>query len=193
MEKIVEQINHFSRKRLLIKFMPILLGLFIASFFLPVTQAMFNFIALIILFCLAHPYLVNFEDETCRYYQYLKKQESQIQNLIDRKKNKYNSCINSKSLDLTSSRRRFMMIKNALERSRNDISDRSYFDLDSPEYLAFKAKLQRRMYYIKQQSKNKKHMLLHSIERDIKHLQSKKNNIIKLETLIQNTKASPHG
>lgn len=193
MKKLVEQVNDFSKKRLLTRLIPLLAGFFIASYCLQSTQLFVNFISLVIIFWSAHPYLINFEQETTDYLKYLKSQESYLRWLIIKKKRALRKYRKIKPLDLAHSRGKFRRLKGALQNNLKEANVASYYGFDTSYYLSFQRNLKIKIIRINSVAITKKKMLLQSIQNNIKNLENRKKNIILMESMVASQKAIPLG
>lgn len=193
MKKIIEQVNDFSKERLLTKLIPLLVCFFIASYCLQSTQLFVNFISLVIIFWSVHPYLINFEQETTDYLKYLKNWESYYQELIIKKKRTLRKYRKTKPLDLAHSRGEFRRIKRALQDNLKEATRASYYGFDISYYLSFQRNLKRKIIRTNEVAIMKKKTLLQSIQNDIKNLENRKYNIIVMESMITSQKAVPLG
>lgn len=192
MEKLAIQINDFSRKRLLMKMLPLTIVLSTVCYYLHSTQLFANFFSLIVTFWLIHPYLINFEQETTDYFKYLKDQEIYYQQLIDKKKRKLKKYKKIKPLDLDHTREEFARLTKSLQHNQKEAARCSSLGFNDDFYLDFQRDLKRRIIRTNDVAIFRKKLIIQYLKKDIRNLENKKNNIISTEHFVLQ-KAIPKG
>ena len=114
MENLIRLVNNFSRKRLLKNFSPVIIIVFIWGA-LTATPLFPNFLILLGIIAYAHPYLMDFEKERDRYFEYLINKERCLQKEISQDMVTLEKYLSSKPLDFTSYRKEYVRKKRYLE------------------------------------------------------------------------------
>lgn len=175
MEKLVIQVNSFSRKKLLAKMLPLTMVLSALCLHADSVQLFINLLSLIFIFWLIHPYLINFEQEAIDYFKYLKNQEAYYQKLIDKKRRKLKKCRRTKPLDLIGDRQEFLRLTRALQHHQKEMLI-SHDDNDF--YADFRRDLKRRIIIINDFAILSKKLRIHYLKDNIKTLENRKKDIV---------------
>jgi hypothetical protein len=169
MEKLVTQVNNFSRRKLLMKLLPLTIALSAICYYLNSIQLFANLFSLIAVCWLVHPYLINFEQETIDYSKYLKNQEVSYQLLIDKKKRKLKRYKKTKPIDLDKNRQEFIRLVEALKEVANCHDD---------FYLDFQRDLKRRIIIINDFAIMRKKLTIKYLKDDIRNLENRKKDVV---------------
>lgn len=133
MQNLTQQINDFSRKRLLRIFSPLFIAVFVWE---EITAVPLFLIFLIIISIITyfHPYLMDFEREKIRYSRYLRDEEGYIKEKIAKYVATLEKYLTSQPLDFTSYREEYIRRKRWLE---SFIENTKYIDRAYEEFVQY--------------------------------------------------------